>query len=79
MEEKHDVSAYGVIPYVLLIGKSPFATSKDIQAGLVEGSSAWERLEARCARGHKLEGEEEDGGGWEIDRSTAAAGADADA
>ena len=31
--------------------------------GLVEGSSGWEGLEARCTRGCELEGEEEDGGG----------------
>lgn len=55
--------AYGVVAYVLLVGECPFATATDAQAGLVEGSNAWEGLETRCARGRELEGEEEDGGG----------------
>ena len=55
--------AFGVVAYVLLVGECPFATAADAQAGLVEGSSTWEGLEARCARGRELEGEEEDGGG----------------
>lgn len=55
--------AYGVVAYVLLVGECPFATAADAQAGLVEGTSTWEGLEARCARGRELEGEEEDGGG----------------
>ena len=55
--------AYGVVAYVLLVGECPFATAADAQAGLVEGSSTWEGLEVRCARGRELVGEEEDGGG----------------
>lgn len=61
--KEQDVWAYGVVAYVLLVGECPFATAADAQAGLVEGSSAWEGLEARCARGYELYGEEEDGGG----------------
>ena len=57
---EQDVWAYGVVAYVLLVGECPFVAAADAQAGLVEGSSAWE---ARCARGCELEGEEEDGGG----------------
>ena len=55
--------AYGVVAYVLLVGECPFATAANAQAGLVDGSSAWEALGARCTRGCELEGEEEDGGG----------------
>ena len=55
--------AYGVVAYDLLDGECPFATAADTQAGLVEGSSAWEALYARCVRGCELEGEEEEGGG----------------
>ena len=61
--KEQDVWAYGVVAYVLLVGECPFATAADAQMGLIEGSSAWEALDARCARGYELEGEEEDGGG----------------
>ena len=52
--------AYRVVACVLLVDECPFATVADAQ---VEGSSTWEGLEARCARGRELESEEEDGGG----------------
>ena len=60
--KEQDVWAYGVVAYVLLVGECPFATAADAQMGLIEGSTAWEALDARCARGCELEGEEEDGG-----------------
>jgi len=52
-----------VLAYVLMVGECLFSTAAGAQAGLVEGSNAWEGLEARCARVRELEGEEEDGGG----------------
>ena len=47
---------------MLLVGECPFATAADAQVGLVAGSSAWEALDARCARRCELK-REEDGGG----------------
>ena len=52
--KEQDVWAYVVVAYVLLVGEYPFATAADAYAGLVEGSSAWEALDARCARGCEL-------------------------
>ena len=49
-----------MVAYVLLVDECPFATAADAQA---EGPSTWEGLEAQCARGRELEGEEEDGSG----------------
>ena len=52
--------AHRVVACFLLVDECSFATAADVQA---EGSSTWEGLEAQCARGRELEGEEEDGGG----------------
>lgn len=61
--KEQDVWAFGVVAYVLLVGECPFGTATDAQVGLIEGSSAWEGLQNRCANGHEQEGLEEDGGG----------------
>ena len=63
MGKEQDVWAYAVVAYVLLVGECPFATAADAQVCLVEGSSAWEVLNAQCAHGCEFEGEEEEGGG----------------
>jgi protein-serine/threonine kinase len=61
--KEQDVWAFGVVAYVLLVGECPFATAVDAQAGMSEGTPAWESLYNRCGHGHEKEGLEGDEGG----------------
>ena len=57
--KEQDAWAYGTVANVLLVGEYLFLGVADAQASRVERSSAWDALDARCARGCELEGDKE--------------------